>query len=97
MIDVGLNSRDIRDRNKLHDIESILTPENYCKFSNFDKNDCTDFGLVLLEKPIPFSKNHRPICLPEAKEEFSGKLVSSIGWGLHQVQGTKVITMMYLL
>ena len=91
MIDVGLNSRDIRDRKKLHDIESILTPDNYCKFSAFDKNDCNDFGLVLLEKPIPFSKYLRPICLPEAEEEFSGKLVSSIGWGLHQVKETKVI------
>ena len=60
-------------------------------FASFDKNDCTDFGLVLLEKPIPFSKYLRPICLPEAEEEFSGKLVSSIGWGLHQVKETKVI------
>ena len=91
MIDVGVNSKNIREKDKLFDIQKILTPPDYCEFSEFRLNGCHDFGLVILEKPLSFDKNLRPVCLPEPNQEFEKMKASSIGWGLYEVQNKKVI------
>uniref|UniRef100_A0A2S2QSA4 Trypsin-1 n=1 Tax=Sipha flava TaxID=143950 RepID=A0A2S2QSA4_9HEMI len=49
---------------------------------NFDVNSYNhDVALLRLRKSVSFSKSVRPICLPSATREPSGKLGTVVGWG----------------
>ncbi|XP_027839993.2 transmembrane protease serine 9-like [Aphis gossypii] len=49
---------------------------------NFDVNSYNhDVALLRLRKAIPFTKSVRPICLPSATREPSGKVGTVVGWG----------------
>ncbi len=43
----------------------------------------TDFDLALIEmnRPVTFRRNVRPVCLPEAGQEFAGREAVVAGWG----------------
>lgn len=49
---------------------------------NFDVNSYNhDVALLRLRKAVPFTKSVRPICLPLATREPSGKVGTVVGWG----------------
>ncbi|KAL1123630.1 hypothetical protein AAG570_002706 [Ranatra chinensis] len=49
---------------------------------NFDVNSYNhDIALLRLRKPVEFSKNIRPICLPPPEMDPSGKTGTVVGWG----------------
>ncbi|XP_075238656.1 trypsin-1-like [Lycorma delicatula] len=49
---------------------------------NFDLNSYNhDIALLKLRKPVTFSKNIRPVCLPQTDLDPSGKIGTVVGWG----------------
>ncbi|KAK5650380.1 hypothetical protein RI129_001409 [Pyrocoelia pectoralis] len=52
------------------------------KNRNFDADSYNhDIALLKLRKPVVFSKNIKPICVPRVSEDPAGKLGTVIGWG----------------
>ncbi|XP_058975884.1 trypsin-1-like [Musca domestica] len=41
-----------------------------------------DVALLKLESPVPFNDKIRPVCLPDANQNFDGKNAVVAGWGL---------------
>ena len=90
MVDTGVNSANVPDKRKLFKIKKIIAGDGHCPFSDFGNPDCADFCLILLQRPITFSKLLRPICLPDPGQYFSGMKTSSIGWGMFKINDAKV-------
>jgi hypothetical protein len=40
-----------------------------------------DVAVLIMERPLPFSANIRPICLPVKGETFRGLAATTLGWG----------------
>ena len=89
-VDTGVNSANVPDKRKLFKIKKIIAGEGHCPFSDFGNPDCADFCLILLQRPITFSKLLRPICLPDPSQDFSGMKTTSIGWGMFKINDAKV-------
>ena len=92
MVDTGVNSANVPDKGKLYKIKKIIAGEGHCPFSDFGDSNCADFCLILLQRPITFTKLLRPICLPDPDQDFSGMKTTSIGWGMFKVKEAKVST-----
>ena len=90
MVDTGVNSANVPDKRKLFKIKKIIAGDGNCPFSDFENSDCADFCLILLQRPITFTKLLRPICLPDPGQDFSGMKTASIGWGMFKIKETKV-------
>ena len=90
MVDTGVNSANVPDKRKLFKIKKIIAGDGNCPFSDFENSDCADFCLILLQRPITFTKVLRPICLPDPGQDFSGMKTVSIGWGMFKIKETKV-------
>ena len=90
MVDTGVNSANVPDKRKLFKIKKIIAGDGHCSFSDFGNADCADFCLILLQRPITFSKHLRPICLPDPGQDFSGRKTTSIGWGMFKINDPKV-------
>ena len=91
MVDTGVNSANVPDKRKLFKIKKIIAGDGHCPFSDFGNPDCADFCLILLQRPITFSKLLRPICLPDPGQDFSGMKTASIGWGMFKINDAKVL------
>ncbi|KAG8275340.1 hypothetical protein J6590_088039 [Homalodisca vitripennis] len=49
---------------------------------NFDVNSYNhDIALLRLRKPVNFTKNIRPVCLPTQETDFAGRTGVVVGWG----------------
>ncbi|XP_054266001.1 trypsin-1-like [Macrosteles quadrilineatus] len=49
---------------------------------NFDVNSYNhDIALLRLRKPVNYTKNIRPVCLPSTEMDLSGKTGTVVGWG----------------
>ncbi|XP_014253064.2 trypsin-1-like isoform X2 [Cimex lectularius] len=49
---------------------------------NFDVNSYNhDIALLKLRKPVSFTKNIRPVCLPNSAMDPAGKVGTVVGWG----------------
>ena len=90
MVDTGVNSANVPDKRKLFKIKKIIAGDGHCPFSDFENSDCADFCLILLQRPMTFSKTLRPICLPDPGQDFSGMKTASIGWGMFKIKDVKV-------
>lgn len=52
------------------------------KHRNFDGNTYNhDIALLKLRKPVTFTKNIMPVCLPADESDPSGKTGIAVGWG----------------
>lgn len=52
------------------------------KHRNFDQNTYNhDIALLKLRKPVSFTKNIKPVCLPTETIDPSGKTGIAVGWG----------------
>lgn len=52
------------------------------KHRNFDGNTYNhDIALLKLRKPVTFTKNIMPVCLPVDESDPSGKTGIAVGWG----------------
>ncbi|KAF5295126.1 hypothetical protein FQA39_LY13277 [Lamprigera yunnana] len=52
------------------------------KNRNFDADSYNhDIALLRLRKPVVFSKNIKPICVPRVSDDPAGKIGTVIGWG----------------
>lgn len=57
---------------------ATLIPHKYYKPINYEN----DIGLILLEKPVTFGRNIRPICLPTNDYQTkSTDILTAVGWG----------------
>ena len=95
MVDVGINDPVVQKKSDLFEIEEVFYPDiNKNEFNGFNDINANDFGLALLKKSLKIdeeSSSLRTICLPEVNEEFSGKIATSIGWGIFEAHGNEVI------
>lgn len=58
---------------------------------NFDANTYNhDIALLRLRKPVQFSKNITPVCLPKDNADPSGKTGIAVGWGKFQENLLKI-------
>lgn len=52
------------------------------KHRNFDANTYNhDIALLKLRKPVTYSKNIKPVCLPSDELDPAGKVGIAVGWG----------------
>lgn len=52
------------------------------KHRNFDQNSYNhDIALLRLRKPVNFTKNIQPVCLPVDDADPAGKTGIAVGWG----------------
>lgn len=48
------------------------------KFLCFQYNDV---AILTMDRPVEFTQNIRPICLPTGQSDYTGKVATVIGWG----------------
>lgn len=52
------------------------------KHRNFDANTYNhDIALLKLRKPVTYTKNIKPVCLPSDESDPAGKVGIAVGWG----------------
>ena len=90
MVDIGINSSELKRKSDLHDIEKVLTPDEEEIFNSVNDLNSHDFALALLKQQLDLSGKIRSICLPKLNEEFDGKMATSLGWGIYEVYGKEV-------
>ena len=66
------------------EIRNISKLKMHARYSTYTTNN--DIALIEMDEPVTFKSHIRPICLPDANEDFTGKTVSVIGWG-HRMSG----------
>ncbi|KAL7023540.1 hypothetical protein ACKWTF_012665 [Chironomus riparius] len=73
--------------------DMIIIPKNELviiknpEFEMFNYDNIADIGIIKLKKPLTFSKNIYPICLPTARSEIPKNLTMNV-WTTNQINNT---------
>ena len=60
-------------------IVDVIYPPN--QNINSKNNETHDFAIGVLERPVKWSQNVQPICLPNQDQDFAGLETFAAGWG----------------
>ena len=50
------------------------------KYAHNSDHDYYDIAIVIIDRPVTFTKKIRPICLPKLTDNFDGKKATVAGW-----------------
>ncbi|XP_064115567.1 trypsin alpha-3-like [Macrobrachium nipponense] len=69
-------------------VTQVITAKDYFQHPKYDSiNQMNDIAIAVLKKPLKWTKNVKPICLP-TQTNFDGKVARVAGWGTLSYSGT---------
>ncbi|XP_065204934.1 proclotting enzyme-like [Planococcus citri] len=77
---VNLGDYNIKSKGDVQHVERKV--RKVVRHRGFDPRTLyNDIALLTLDSPVPFSRNIRPICLPQGRTQYHGRMATVIGWG----------------
>ncbi|XP_050541929.1 chymotrypsinogen 2-like [Daktulosphaira vitifoliae] len=75
-----LGDYNIKSKSEIKHLERKI--KRVVRHKGFDQRTLyNDIAILTLDKPVKFSKEVHPICLPQSKSSYIGKQATVIGWG----------------
>ncbi|XP_046608839.1 transmembrane protease serine 9-like [Neodiprion virginianus] len=77
---VRLGDHNIKTNNEVRHVERRV--RRIVRHRGFDSRTLyNDVAILTLDKPVAFTEQIRPVCLPSGSQLYSGKTATVIGWG----------------
>lgn len=73
-----MGAHDIKVDGEMYSVEKIYM-HNHWQVE--ESHDLQDMAIYKLDRPLNFSDNVRPVCLPNSAEDYTGVLAYVAGWG----------------
>jgi len=69
-----------REKQEVHDIE--IKPKKVIPHPGYNKTTvANDLAIIILPKPIKFTKHYSPVCMPKANVAYHDHMATVSGWG----------------